>query len=98
MFGERPKSDPGARKTRKSGTQMVDFCKRPQMKILLAPARSSRRDGKVSYITLLQMSSLTRRKSLSKFEEYQTYVGPTCHVAMPRQRYSAQNSAPRQRP
>src|SRR4051812_22045981 len=54
---------------------MVEFCKRPHMKILLAPARSSRRDGKVSYITLLLMSSLTRGQ---KIEKYRVNVGPTC--------------------
>ena len=37
---------PGVRKTRQSGTQMVEFLKRPQMEKLAAPARSLDRDGK----------------------------------------------------
>src|SRR4051812_28391639 len=47
---------------------MVDFWKRPQMENPLAPARSLRRAGKVSYITLLHLSSLTRRNGAWKLE------------------------------
>src|SRR4051812_35593467 len=55
---------------------MVDFWKRPHMKNPSAPARSLDRDGKVSYITFLQMSSLTRRKQGQKIEVYSSMWAP----------------------
>src|SRR5436190_882319 len=47
-FGERPKSDPGARKTRQSEAQRVDFCKRPQTKMRVVSLDSSLRIIKLS--------------------------------------------------
>src|SRR5436190_801745 len=54
------------------------------MKNPLAPARSLRRDGKVSYITFLQLSSLTRRKSSWKIGKYREKWSPLVPRGTPR--------------
>src|SRR3954464_10645140 len=79
-----PKIAVRARETRKWGTLQEDFCKRPQMENLSAPVRSLRRDGKFLYITLLHLSSLTRRKRPWKIEGYRNTWGPQVSRQPPR--------------